>query len=84
MLERIDYIVKDSLCESIIQELKDSEFISNWLKENQETYNSVTLRPEGLPEIGLVYFQEERFDNIAQFVYLYKEMKAIQERLSEK
>ena len=66
MLERIDYLVKDSLSENIMQELNNSGFISNWLKENQETYNSVTIQPEGLPAIGKVFYNGERFENIAQ------------------
>ena len=84
MIERIDYLAKDSLCESILQELKNSGFVSNWLKENQETYNSVTMNPKGLPAIGKIFYNGERFGNIAQFVSLYKEMGTLQERLNEK
>lgn len=72
MENRSDYLMKDNLCEKAIEDFKQSSFVLDWLNQYAELYNSVTIKPEGLPRITLSHFDGENFENIQKFAKLYK------------
>jgi hypothetical protein len=71
MTERIDYLIKDNLCKKAIEEYDDHASLHEWLVHHSELYNSVTIKPEGLPPITSFHLGDEAFENIKQFVELY-------------
>ncbi len=71
MTERIDFLIKDNLCKKAIEEYDDHSSLHDWLTHYSELYNSVTIKPEGLPPITSFHFDGEAFENIKQFVELY-------------
>ncbi len=71
MTVRIDYLINDNLCKKAIEEYNVDLSLHDWLTKNTELYNSVTIKPEGLPPITSFHFDGEAFENIQQFVELY-------------
>jgi hypothetical protein len=51
MKERIDYLIKDNHCEKAIEDFKLLESVPDWLTQYSDLYDSVSIKPEGLPRI---------------------------------
>ena len=68
---RIDYLKKDNLCKKAIEEYDDHASLHEWLVHHSDLYNSVTIKPEGLPLITSFHLGDDIFENIQQFVKLY-------------
>ena len=72
MTERIDYLIKDNHCEKAIEDFKMLSSVPEWLSQNLNLYESVSIKPDGLPRITSSHFEGETFENIQLFAHLYE------------
>lgn len=77
MTERIDYLIKDNQCEKAIDDFKTLSSVPEWLNQYSDLYNSVTIKPDGLPRITSINFGGESFENIRQFSKLYETVNSL-------
>jgi len=77
MQDRIDYLIKNNLCEKAIEDFERNTSIHNWLSKYEDLYNSITIQPDNLPKITLSNFQGERFEKILRFSQLYNEVNSL-------
>lgn len=71
MTERIDYLIKDNQCEKAIEDFKILSSVPEWLNQYSDLFNSVSIKPKGLPRITSSHFEGESFENIQLFAHLY-------------
>jgi hypothetical protein len=72
MKERIDYIIKDNHCEKALQQFKTLTSVSQWIDQYSDLFDSVSIKPKGLPRITSSHFDGEKFENIQKFSKLYE------------
>ncbi len=77
MVNKINYIVKDSLCEKAIEDFRSLSSVSNWLILHNDLYNSITIKPEALPRITISHFEDQVFSNIQMFSRLFEIVSTI-------
>jgi hypothetical protein len=71
MTERIDYLIKDNQCEKAIEDFKKLSSVPDWLEQYSDLFDSVSIKPKGLPRITSSHFEGETFENIQLFAHLY-------------
>lgn len=71
MQTRIDYIIKDNQCEKALDDFKILKSVTDWLQHYSDLFNSVSIKPEGLPRITSSHFDGESLENIQLFANLY-------------
>lgn len=71
MNERIDYLIKDNHCEKAIEDFKMLSSVPDWLSQYLNLYDSISIKPKGLPRITSSHFEGETFENIHLFSLLY-------------
>jgi hypothetical protein len=69
---RIDFLIKDNLCQKAIDDFKTLTSVPDWLNQHLELYESVTYQPGGLPRITNSNLGDESFENIQLFANLYE------------
>ena len=47
------------------------ESVPDWLTQYSDLYDSLSIKPEGLPRITSSHFEGESFQNIQLFAHLY-------------
>ena len=72
MIERIDFLIKDNHCEKAVADFKILTSVPDWLNQYSDLYESVSIKPEGLPRITSSHFEGESFENIQLFTHLYE------------
>ena len=72
MTERMDYLVKDDHCMKAIEDFKILSSVPVWLEQYSGLFDSVSIKPHGLPRITLSHFDGETFENIQLFARLYE------------
>jgi hypothetical protein len=77
MTERIDYLIKDNHCEKAIEDLKILESVPDWLTQYSDLYDSLSIKPEGLPRITSFNSEGESFENIRKFSQLYEMVNSL-------
>jgi hypothetical protein len=77
MTERIDYLIKDNQCEKAIEDFKILTSVPDWLQQYSDLFDSVSIKPEGLPRITSSHFEEESFENIQLFAHLFDLIKSL-------
>ena len=73
MLNKIEYEIADSYCESIIISLN----IGNqqaWLEEHKNLYSRFNIQPGKLPAIANCNFEGVKYENISKFHRLYQKL----------
>ena len=73
MLDKIEYEIADSFCESIIISLN----IGNqqaWLEEHKSLYTRFNIQPGKLPAIADCNFEGVKYENISKFHSLYHKL----------
>ena len=50
-MEKIDFQIADNFCEEALIELTDT-LSSNWIVKHHDLYESISIKPEGLPSIA--------------------------------
>jgi len=71
MTERIDYLIKDNHCQKAIEDFKILTSVPDWLQQYSDLFDSVSIKPKGLPRITSSHFEGESFENIQLFAHLY-------------
>ena len=71
MTERIDFLIKDNQCEKAIDDFKTLTSVPEWLNQYSDLFDSVSIKPKGLPRITSSHFEGESFENIQLFAHLY-------------
>jgi hypothetical protein len=71
MTERIDYLIKDNHCKKAIEDFKILTSVPDWLQQYSDLFDSVSIKPKGLPRITSSHFEGESFENIQLFAHLY-------------
>jgi len=77
MVNKLDNLKKDNLCEKAVEALNKCTTIPSWLTQYSDLYDSVSIKPEGLPRITSSHFDGERFENIQKFANLYETVKSL-------
>ena len=77
MQNRIEYFIQNNLCEKAIEDYKIITSVSDWLIKYSELYNSVSIKPEGLPSIASLNFGNETFENISKFTHFYEKINSL-------
>jgi hypothetical protein len=66
-----DFYISDKTCEESIEDFENKNDKLLWLAENRELYNSISIRPEGLPSIASCCLNGKHYENISIFHRLY-------------
>ena len=75
MLDKIEYEIADSFCESII--FSSDLNLSNqqaWLEEHKNLYTRFNIQPGKLPAIADCNFEGVKYENISKFHRLYQKL----------
>lgn len=72
MTEKIDFLIKDNHCEKAVAYFKILTSVPDWLNQYSDLYDSVSIKPEGLPRITSSHFEGASFENIQLFTHLYE------------
>jgi hypothetical protein len=68
----MDYQIKEAMCETAIEEFKTLTSVTDWLYKYSELFDSISVKPEGLPSIILSHLGDETFENIQRFGRLFE------------
>jgi hypothetical protein len=79
MENRIDYLMKDNHCEKALEQFKKLTSVLEWIDQYSNLFDSVSIKPKGLPRITSSHFDGERFENIQKFANLYETVQSLYE-----
>jgi hypothetical protein len=68
-----EYEIADKTCEMSLESLNNRIDKLAWLAENRALYNSISIRPQGLPSIARCCLHGKHYENIATFHSSYCE-----------
>jgi hypothetical protein len=71
------YLQAESECLMAIVDLKSINSVEKWLSQYEILYDSIRIKPEGLPAIIDFNFEGESFIGIHKFGRLYEMIKGI-------
>jgi hypothetical protein len=77
MTERIGYLIKENHCEKAIEDFKMLTSVPKRLSQYLNLYDSVSIKPDGLPRITSYHFEGETLENIQLFAHLYGLVKSL-------
>lgn len=77
MNERIDFLIKDNHCEKAIDDFKKITSVPEWLSQHSDLYDSVSIKPKGLPSITSSHLEGDSFENIQIFAQLYETINSL-------
>jgi len=80
MTERIDFLIKDNHCEKAVEEFKILTSVPEWLNQYSDLFDSVSIKPKGLPRVTSSHFDGETFENIQLFAHLYDLVNSLFEK----
>jgi len=72
MISRLEYQIKDALCEKALEEFKTLTSVPDWLYKHSDLFDAISVKPEGLPRIILSHLGDETFENIQRFARLFE------------
>jgi len=67
----IEFLISDKTCEEAVKEFNSKTNKLIWLAENRELYNSISIRPRGLPSIANCNYHGTHYENISVFHKIY-------------
>ena len=68
-----EFYIADKTCEESLNDHKNCNDKLAWLVENRALYNSISIRPKGLPPIASCFFNGKYYENISVFHKTYCE-----------
>jgi hypothetical protein len=71
-MDKIDFLVNDNLCEEALIELSTTNDIKAWINKYKELYESISIKPEGLPNIANQHFEGVKYFYIGELHREYK------------
>ena len=77
MTIRLDYQIKEAMCETAIEEFKTLTSVTDWLYKYSELFDSISVKPEGLPRIILSHLGDETFANTQRFARLFETVDSL-------
>jgi hypothetical protein len=77
MENRIDYLIKDNQCAKAIDEFKILTSVPVWLAQYSDLFDSISIKPKGLPRITNSHCDGESFENIQEFAHLYSVVNSL-------
>jgi hypothetical protein len=72
MTSRLENQIKEALCDTAIEEFKELSSVPAWLNRHSELFDSISIKPDGLPRITLSHLGDETFENIQRFARLFE------------
>ena len=66
-----EFYISDKTCEDSINDYKTNTDKLKWLAENRDLYNSISIKPQGLPSIASCCLNGKHYENISAFHKLY-------------
>jgi hypothetical protein len=67
----IEFLISDKTCEEAVKEFNSKTNKLIWLAENRDLYNSISIRPKGLPSIASCCLNGIHYENISVFHRTY-------------
>ncbi len=72
MAELKNYIINDARCEAAMGDFLKVASIEDWVFQNMELFNAISIRVNGLPSIASCNYQGKHFENIKEFHTFYR------------
>jgi hypothetical protein len=66
-----EFYISDKTCEESVNDYNTTTDKLAWLAENRTLYNSISIRPEGLPSIASCCLNGKHYENISEFHEIY-------------
>jgi hypothetical protein len=70
-MDKIDYQIADNFCEEALVELDSAKSIESWILKHKDLFESISIKPEGLPRIANQHHQGIRYTFIGLFHSVY-------------
>ena len=67
MDEMMDYIINDDRCEAALSDYLKAVSTEEWVYQNMQLFNAISIRVNGLPSIASCNYQGKHFENIKEF-----------------
>ena len=72
MKTKLDYQIRDNFCAKALKEFKALRSVPLWIENNSNLFDSISIKPEGLPRITDSNLEGETYENIQRFARLYE------------
>ena len=72
-MDKIDYQITDHLCEEALIELEVIE-PADWIIKHKILFESISIKPIGLPSIANQYYQGVKYSFIGKFHSKYQQL----------
>lgn len=82
-MDKIDFQITDNFCEDAIIELEDTQ-PSIWIIKHIDLYESISIKPDGLPPIANQNYNGVNYDFIGKFHSIYQQKVFEDEILNHK
>ncbi len=70
-----EFYINDKTCEDSINNFKERIDPDIWIKENEQLFNSISIKPEGYPSIANSHFNGKFYKNISDFHKLFSRVE---------
>ena len=64
MTERIELLIKDNHCEKAVDDFKILTSVPDWLLQNSDLFDQLSIKPEGLTRITSSKFERESLEKM--------------------
>ena len=75
--DKLDYQNVEAECLFVINELKNTISVSNWVSSHASLYEQIIIKPDGLPAVIDFNLGDDSFEGIRKFGRLYELIKEI-------
>jgi hypothetical protein len=65
--ELINFLINDARCEAALSDYLKAVSTEEWVYQNMQLFNAVSIRVNGLPSIASCNYQGKHFGNIKEF-----------------
>jgi hypothetical protein len=72
-MDKIDYQITDHLCEQALMELESIDH-AYWIQKHKELFESISIKPEGLPSISNQHYEGVNYFFIGKFHTKYQQL----------
>jgi hypothetical protein len=75
LMDKIDFQITDNLCEEALIELASTNDIDAWLLKYKDLFESISIKPEGLPSIANQHYHGVKYFYIGEMHRMYKKRR---------
>ena len=72
-MDKIDYQINDHLCEEALMELESVD-PAYWIEKYKQLFESISIKPKGLPSIANQHYQGVKYFFIGKFHDKYQQL----------